>query len=166
MATSSSNLKIFVTVGSTKFTDLIIAILSTPVLDAVSQAAHLRSQEPSIKIQFGTTPIQDILFNEKLGLQENGNVDGGTLPIRLLSNARTETSLSPSEVAAGLSPEVIRDQTTLGMESSDAQQLGLKHFSVDWKASHENVHLEFIDYVTSITKDLEEADLVISHAGE
>lgn len=161
--------KLFVTVGSTKFTKLITAVLSSPVLDSVSQAAQSRAEGTgaSIVIQFGATPIQDLLFNGRGGLHAFEGI--GTLPIKILSNGPPIEAVDPTDVAASLSPEAIKEQIASGVsreESSIKEQFGLKHFSMDWKASHGVVYIEFIDYVPSIGPHLKEADVVISHAGE
>jgi UDP-N-acetylglucosamine transferase subunit ALG13 len=160
--------RIFVTVGSTKFTNLITSILSSFILDAVSQAVHQKGEqgEASIMIQFGATPIQDILLSDKLGLKDNDNGSGGSLPIKLLSGGFSKEALNFEQLAANLSPEAIKNDVVNGIVDTDENQIGLKHFSMEWEASHGKVHLEFIDYVSSIGPHLEVADVVISHAGE
>ncbi|UZJ51210.1 hypothetical protein CBS101457_000530 [Exobasidium rhododendri] len=167
---NSTGPRIFVTVGSTRFTDLIVAVFSSPVLDAISKAARSRDEEKaaSIMIQFGSTPIEDILLGETLGLQKSDSVTEGvgTLPIKILSGSQPGSALNPTDIAASLSPEAIRDEALNGDRSSNQDRLGFKHFSMDHEASHGIVHLEFIDYVSNIVPQVEMADVVISHAGE
>lgn len=169
MAIKGSRPSVFVTVGSTKFTHLIKAILSKPVLDAISQAAGSvgGGEEASVIVQFGATPIQDFLFDdEQLGLQDGGSGEGGTLPVRLLGGRDGDSvEPDPAEVAAGLSPDVIRKEVATGGQGSHQARLGLKHFSMEHKASHGTVGMELIDYVPSIGPYLGKADVVISHAG-
>lgn len=168
---SNTGPRIFVTVGSTKFTNLVTAILSSSVLDAVSQATHSSAGEEAeafIMIQFGATPIQDILLSSRLGLQDdNEATEGvGTLPMKILSDCPSIEASNLTDIAASLSPEAIKDEVLNGDGGSGADRFGLKHFSMEWEASHGTVHLEFIDYVSSIGPHLKKADVVISHAGE
>jgi UDP-N-acetylglucosamine transferase subunit ALG13 len=156
--------RVFVTVGSTKFVNLVEAILSAPVLDAVSLAAQeMNKGGASIVIQFGATPIQQILFGG-LGLQGDGGVDEGTLPITLLGGKRNAIQTDPTEIADSLSPEAIKKELAQA-DSYEEDQLGFKHFTMDRQASHGTVHLELIDYVKNIRPYLESADVVVSHAG-
>jgi UDP-N-acetylglucosamine transferase subunit ALG13 len=157
--------KIFVTVGSTKFVNLVEAVLSAPILDAVSRAAQdIGKGEVSIVIQFGATPIQEVLFGTTTGLRGSKVADEGTLPIRLLGGKRQINSIDPEEVAKSLSPDAIKKELRVADEYED-DQLGFKHFKMYKEASHGTVQLELIDYVKSIGPHLEWADVVISHAG-
>lgn len=170
--TSSENTStsVFVTVGSTKFTQLVQAILSTPVLDAISKAALERgSITTSIIVQFGSTPIRDILFSEQLGLPIANGGDEGSLPIKLLSNESGSSSTEADQtdidrLANDLSPTAVRQQLADGTD--DVTFAGLHHFSVEQKTTYGKVNLEFVDYLVDIRSYLESSDLIISHAGE
>lgn len=67
-AGASQPRRIFVTVGSTKFTHLVTAVVSRDVIEAVGRAAAVSggssSPEVKITIQYGATPLADILTAE------------------------------------------------------------------------------------------------------
>lgn len=165
MTVLSGGPRLFVTVGSTKFVDLVEAVLSAPVLDAVSQAAQeVGKGNASIMIQFGATPIQQVLFGG-LGLPGGDGADEGTLPITLLGGKRHAIeTYDPGALADSLSPEAIKTELAQA-GSPEEDQLGFKHFAMDKKGSHGTIHFELVDYVKSISPHLETADVVISHAG-
>lgn len=164
MTAENDAVKIFVTVGSTEFTGLVKAVLSAPVLDAVSQAALKRGQgdDASITIQFGATPIHGIVFGDTL--RGSSDADEGTLPIRLLGGRPKLVETDTSEIVKSLSPEVIKKEMAEG-SSSNKLQTEFKHFAMERQASHGIVQVEMIDYVSSINPYLQDADVVISHAG-
>lgn len=163
MTVEDGPVKIFVTVGSTKFTELVKTVLSAPVLDAVSRAALKRGQgDAIIIIQFGATPIHEVVFK---GLQDSKSADEGTLPIRLLGGNLEPIETDPSELAKSLSPEMIRKEAAEG-SSSHKLQTEFKHFTLERQASHGTVQVELVDYVPSINPYLKDVDVVISHAGK
>ena len=169
-----TTIQVFVTVGSTKFTALVQAILSSPVLEALSQAAfESGASAASVTVQFGSTPIQDILFADKLGLQLAGGEDisEGSVPIKLLGNdVESGNGIKPATaddidgLIKDLSPNAIRQQLADGTEEETFA--GLHHFSLERDAEHGKVQFEFIDYIGNIKSYMESSDLVISHAGE
>ena len=169
MTSQNSGPRVFVTVGSTRFPELVAAVLSAPVLDALSRAAAKDgTQDARMTIQFGATPIEDILFSETLRLQGQEAGSSGTLPIRLLGGESSEhlrARASPSQVAASLSPAEIRRQLADSDEGRENNRAS-KQFAFECGASDGTVHIELIDYVPSIGPHLQAADVVISHAGE
>jgi UDP-N-acetylglucosamine transferase subunit ALG13 len=158
---SNGGPKIFVTVGSTKFIHLVEVILSAPVLNAVSRAANeIGKGDASIVIQFGATPIQEVLF----GKLQDGGADEGTLPIKLLGGKRNTFETDQSKIANSLSPDAIKKELRVADKYED-DQLGFKHFTTTKEASHSSVHIEFIDYVKMLSSVMRVQALSLRHFG-
>lgn len=71
-ASSNDTLRIFVTVGTTRFDSLIRAVLSQPFLDAVAQLAP-RSGRAQLVVQYGNSSIADILTSSALASVDEGS---------------------------------------------------------------------------------------------
>lgn len=70
MTSSDSPLRIFATVGSTRFDQLVSALLSPDFLSAINSSSTQSSSSTSLKstaeltIQYGSTPLEDILTSK------------------------------------------------------------------------------------------------------
>ncbi|KIS71068.1 N-acetylglucosaminyldiphosphodolichol N-acetylglucosaminyltransferase catalytic subunit ALG13 [Mycosarcoma maydis] len=105
IATRGDRLCIFVTVGTTRFDSLIRAVLSHAFLDAIAelvpQSPSRRAAQAQVIVQYGNSPIADILTSSALATVDEGS---GIVPepgIRIVNGRRVYQN-SPN--IAGLDP--------------------------------------------------------------
>lgn len=182
---------IFVTVGSTKFTSLVAAMLSCKVVDAIADACEHSNSAPRLIIQYGATPLSDILLESGSILHRTDKGKGkekevddhdslgasGTLPIPMsafLSNSDQKSApnlVMQDDLLAKsfrLSQKSKFDQPDED-EEDDQLRTKKKHFTFTVQAGakdrESNVHIELRDYVPDLRPFLLSSDVVISHAG-
>lgn len=167
--------RLFVTVGSTKFVNLIAAVLSKKVVEALARATHARI---SLVIQYGATPLADILTAEDCVLTQatqtphsellgaTGTFTSTLQPIsshsgslsHALQEPETAMTFGQSEDASSSS----RDTTSPSTTSSNRSR---SHVKMHVPTSSGSVSIELVDYLDTLRPNLEEADVVLSHAG-
>lgn len=182
---------IFVTVGSTKFTSLVAAMLSCKVIDAIADACKSSNRIPRLIIQYGSTPLSDILFEpgtalhrmnkgkEKENENENNDLLGasGTLPIPMSafmskSDQKADEDIIMQDHLLAKSFR-LHQQSKLDHPDEDEEDEQLrtkrKHFTFTIQAGNEKqdsiLHIELRDFVSDLRPFLISSDIVISHAG-
>lgn len=180
---------IFVTVGSTKFTSLVAAMLSSKVIDAIADACKHSTSAPRLIIQYGATPLSEILLEPGSILHSTDKGKGkelndydplsasGTLPIPMSAFlSKNDQSAAPDLVMQDdllaksfrLTQKSKLDQPDED-EEDDQLRTKRKHFTftvqAGTKEGKSNVHIELRDYVQDLRPFLLSSDIVISHAG-
>lgn len=180
---------IFVTVGSTKFAALVAAMLSCKVVDAIANACKHSTYEPRLIIQYGATPLSDILLESgsilhrmnkgkgKESLNDDPLGASGTLPIPMSAFlSKSDQKATPDLV---MQDKLLAKSFRLGQtskldhpdedEEDDQLRTKRKHFTFTVQAGtsdgESNVHIELRDYVQDLRPFLLSSDVVISHAG-
>ncbi|PWN37410.1 uncharacterized protein FA14DRAFT_159478 [Meira miltonrushii] len=178
---------IFVTVGSTKFTALVAAMLSCKVVDAIADACKHTTSSPRLIIQYGATPLSDILLESGSVLHRTSKGKGkkfddplgasGTLPIPMSAFLpKNDQNATPDLV---MQDNLLAKSFRLGQtskldhpdedEEDDQLRTKRKHFTFTVQAGtsdgESEVHIELRDYVPDLRPFLLSSDVVISHAG-
>lgn len=172
--------RIFVTVGSTQFSDLIRAVLSSSVIDVLADAC--KPQSPTLTVQYGVTPMAEILTGPDSALlraQSDKEMATGALGASGVLKAPMSAPTEQNEVdQEALKEEDMAktfklDQYSIHDHDSDTVQT--KKLQQAEKSKHLTFHIptasrttvvvELIDFVCDLRPYLASSQVVISHAG-
>ncbi|KAJ1034165.1 hypothetical protein NDA18_001031 [Ustilago nuda] len=192
--TNDEQLRIFVTVGTTRFDSLIRAVLSQPFLASI---AHLSSTSPKVVLQYGNSSIADILTSSALASVDSGSeivpepglriIDGrrvyqssaaipgldpgqtGTIPgLRLRPSAASSTSTSNDAEAEsageGLFDRIIEEAQATSGNTTATINSAMQGATLE-ATTEQGVELELFQFAPDLKPYIGTADVVVSHAG-
>ncbi|CCF54732.1 hypothetical protein NDA11_000822 [Ustilago hordei] len=192
--TNDEQLRIFVTVGTTRFDSLIRAVLSQPFLDSI---AHLSSTSPKVVLQYGNSSIADILISSALASVDSGSeivpepglriIDGrrvyqssaaipgldpgqtGTIPgLRLRPSAASSTSTSndadTESAGKGLFDRIIEEAQATSGNTTATINSAMQGATLE-ATTEQGVELELFQFAPDLKPYIGTADVVVSHAG-
>ncbi|SPC61156.1 related to ALG13 - catalytic component of UDP-GlcNAc transferase [Ustilago sp. UG-2017b] len=192
--TNDEQLRIFVTVGTTRFDSLIRAVLSQPFLDSI---AHLSSTSPKVLLQYGNSSIADILTSSALASVDSGSeiipepglriMDGrrvyqssaaipgldpgqtGTIPgLRLRPSAASSTSTSndadAESAGKGSFDQIIEEAQATSGNTTATINSAMQGATLE-ATTEQGVELELFQFAPDLKPYIGTADVVVSHAG-
>lgn len=166
---------VFVTVGSTQFSGLVGAILSQDCLEIIAKSGRESSDRtPKVTIQYGSTPIADVLTSSSALLssvtaQQEDLLAGKNLVQKIMYQRRArdvyeEGTMKMSLATANAAADGGSSVTGSGTLGEDhRERIGSVCLRV---ATHQGpVDLELVDYVADVRPFMRAADFVLTHAG-
>lgn len=166
---------VFVTVGSTQFSRLVGAILSQDCLEIIAKSGRESSdQTPKITIQYGSTPIADVLTSSSALLasvtaQQEDLLAGKNLVQKIMYQRRARDVYEEGTMKMSLASanSVANGGGSVTGSGTLGEDHGEKIGSVCLRvATHQGpVDLELVDYVADVRPFMRAADFVLTHAG-
>lgn len=192
-STKDGQLRIFVTVGTTRFDSLIRAVLSNGFLNGIAQ---LSSTAPKVVLQYGNSSIADILTSSALASVDSGSEIVPEPGLRIINGRRVYQSnaaipgLDPGQTGtiSGLRLRASAS-STLKSDAADARDAGKGLFdrileeaqamsgnttaAVDSAmqgatleaTTEQGVELQLFQFAPDLKSYISAADVVVSHAG-